>query len=657
MSQVSVKSMFTQTTESGDQYEPVGRLAGFGSLIGLAAAAFGLVFGAGNPLIPVPSMLAPLLKDSVHYTNSAIFIGLLSLGLLIQMRGSSELKRRLGTSFPSVGYLTALVGFLLAGITMYGGLYWNNSAEVASYVQNLAIVTAIFLILWQFFSSVYVDASESWIGFFAGIFNGMALLFLGIGQALGSLFVFIAYILLAVGQLSAMFFWWSPLSSIRIFARSPEKAKFAFGVTGFLTFLIGALAIFNGALGEQEGVSLWYPWTTHAENYEYLTNPALIWAFCGALLFWILLGPRLGKKELKVAHVSDDIIKGGSKFFMIFLASLGIFTAAMVGTNFGLSVAGWALFLTWCPAGVMFIAGGIYAGRTDIVTGLPLVIASIFILVHPYSLSQFVIIPYILVIVSQFFLMLETKIRGFTYFQQGTLSVIVTLAFSALFVWIMLGGLGSGPSALWPTNRWFNIDLFSDFSRVIQAPTIMVLPIMVLLVRNVALVGYAYGRGITGKDILAGISMLFALLIPIIASAFKGVTHQALTAASIMLALYAMSFVLVLSLNLNLAEKVEDTGNPIEGMLIRMTAITAIVLGAIVAVYTLTVFSGFPSALQVSGAITLLVILVTGLEILTFIGWLSAGIRLGMLSSGFSFKRASDEVVEVPEEVVAPIHQ
>ena len=128
---------------------------------------------------------------------------------------------------------------------------------------------------------------------------------------------------------------------------------------------------------------------------------------------------------------------------------------------------------------------------------------------------------------------------------------------------------------------------------------------------------------------------------------------MALTSAAIMLAAYAISFVLILSVNLSLAGAVEDTGNPLEGMMLRMTTISGIAFGAFVAIIVMSTFSGFPTALEIAGVITLLVVLITGLEILMLIGWFSAGVRLGLVTKGFSFTRYDD--VDVREQITPPI--
>ena len=274
--------------------------------------------------------------------------------------------------------------------------------------------------------------------------------------------------------------------------------------------------------------------------------------------------------------------------------------------------------------------GYLYIAKNDIITGLPLLITSIFILGFPYVLSYFVLIPFILILVTQVILIFETKVRGFTYYQSPVLSVLVTLFFSGIFILFLLGLFQSGPAAMWPTNFWFIVTFFPGIDKYVQASTVLIFPILALLVRNVALAGYTRGKGETGDSsgILIGMSILFALLVPIIGTAWKGVTHQALTAAAIMFALYAISFILVLSVNLNLAAEVEDTGNPIEGMLIRLTSIVGIGMGALIGIVVLGTFSGFPTPLEVGSTITLLVFLIGSLEILALIGWVSAGLRL-----------------------------
>ncbi len=647
----SEKSLLSRADLDEDKSGPVSKIAGYGAILGIVAGVVGLVFSAATPLIQLPSLAVATIVERNYMLVSAAFMGLMGISTLIQVMSSTRLRNQLSSNYPRVGWLPAILGILVAIYSLASSFTIAGPASIASYVSNSALLTSFFVITWQLWSVVFTDASEGWKGFAAGILNGFAFPALAIGQAINPIVVYLAYIALIIGQVFSLLYWWSPLANTRAYARSTDKGKFAFGLTGFLTVLVGAVAVFVGPLQMAGDDPVWIPWSVYTET-GYITDPTLIWGFCASLLFWVMLGPRLGKKEIKATVVSEDLVTGGKKYIMAFFAALGIigvYLGPSLGSELsmaGFEIIGYNLFISWAPAAVLFMMGAIYAGRTDVLTGLPLVLTAIFILVHPVVLANFVVIAYIILIVTQALLMIETKVRGLTYYQQGTLAVIVTLASSAMFVIIVLGGLGSGPSALWPTSFWFNVQLFAGIPLATQAPTVLALPILALLIRNVAIVGYAHGRGISGGDVLSGLSMLFALLIPIVAQAFKGITHMALTAAAIMLALYAISYALVLSINLSLAAKVEDTGNPIEGMLIRLTTIAGIVLGAIIAVYVLATFSGFPSALQVSGAITLLVILITGLEILNFIGWLSAGVRLGMLRSGFSFKKREELLEE-----------
>ncbi|MFW9848533.1 MAG: hypothetical protein ACFFF4_05300 [Candidatus Thorarchaeota archaeon] len=643
----SIAGVFSQRSKDGSPYDPIGKLAGLGGLLGLAAGIFGIFFGVETPLIRLPLMEHSIIGSEAYFMSSAIFIGLLAVGVFLQMIGSKELRIKLGSSFSQIGYVVAILGIIMAIFLPYGGENWTNITLFQDYVILGAVFAALFIMFWQMYNTIYTDASKNWIGLLASILNGFFFPLLALGFIYGTLLTMIAYIVLIVGQLFVLVFWWAPLDTVREYARSPEMAKFTFGVSGFLTFLIGAAGVFAN-ITESEWGLLWTPFSTNTGwNYVYVI------AFTSALLFWVLQGPRLGKKELKAAHISDDLIGGGIKYFSAFLAAVGIYGAMQAGTLYAASVAAWSVALVWSTSGVMFLVGAIYVGRTDIVTGLPLLVGAIMMSVHPMVIAEFVIYPFILILVTQFLLMIETRLRGFTYYSQPVLTVLSTIGFSILFMLFMLGAFGSGPPALWPTNRWFNVALFPNFPSAIQAGTVLVLPLLALIVRNTTVVGYSHGRTRANADVVSGITMLFAFLIPMIAAAFKGIAHQALTAASIMLALYAISFVLVLSVNLNLAGEVEDTGNPLEGMILRMTAIAGIAIGAIIALYAISVFSAFPTALQAANVITLLVILISGLEILLSIGWLFAGIRLGMLKSGFKFTRV-DKTLMAEEAFVAP---
>ena len=134
-------------------------------------------------------------------------------------------------------------------------------------------------------------------------------------------------------------------------------------------------------------------------------------------------------------------------------------------------------------------------------------------------------------------------------------------------------------------------------------------------------------------------TLLFALLTVLIAGNFD-ITHQALTAAAIVFMLYTISFVLVLSLNLNLGSHVLAQGHALEGNLLRVSAAYGMFFGAIVAIVAFSTFSVLnPDATSISFAITLMISLIVSLEILQLIGWMSAGIRLGLVRGGFKFSR------------------
>lgn len=623
----SIPGVFSQKRKDGTSYDPVGRLSGLGGLVGILAGVYGLLYATGGNT---------LFQLTGQVPSSDIMMLLLAVGLLLQWLGGKELRIKLGSSFTHIALVGAAIGiiyfpFLLEAMTWEPFLYETRTLLIAFF-------TSVLIIVWQMYSILYTDSTNGWIGVIASLLNGFFFPLLAIGAVYGSFIIFVAYIMLILGQLTTLIYWWSPLDAIREYARSPEIAKFTFGISGFLAFAVGFVAVSANNLTTSEG-ALWYPLST---NFQW--NYPLTYGFIAALLFWVMLGPRLGKRELKAAHISDDLVKGGTKYFSVFLLVVGLLAVGQATTLLPDAVDQWALMAVWATSGTMFIIGAVYMGRTDVVTGLPLVLSAIMMSVHPEIIASFVIVPYILVLVTQFLLMIESKLRGFTYYSQPVLSAIVTIVFSLVFLMFILGIPGSGPMAIWPTNRWFDVALFSpQYTMAIQAPTVFVLPIAALMVRNVSVAGFGKSRG-ESKGIIAGITVLFAFLIPMIAAAFKGVSHQALTAASIMLALYAISFVLVLSINLTLAGEVEDLGHSLAGMFLRMTAIATLVLGAGIALIVLGTFTSFPTALQMASVISYLVILIAGLEILLTIGWIVSGIRLGMFKSGFGFRRAPKEI-------------
>ncbi|MCK5264050.1 MAG: hypothetical protein KAR03_00450, partial [Candidatus Thorarchaeota archaeon] len=423
-------------------------------------------------------------------------------------------------------------------------------------------------------SAFYADSSLTWVGFLAGMLNGLFIPLLALGLAFGPLLTYAAYGLLIVGQFMALLYWWSPKSTIREFARSPEKAKFAFGVSGLLTALIGAVAVFMGPLGEHPlGGSIWQPWSTIVTvpdgevGFHFLTNPAIIYGFLAMMLFWILLSPRLGARELKTTTIGADIVTGGSKIFAIFMIFMGMLAASQSGVYAEVG-GGWGFFLVIGPAAALILMGSMYTAKTDLVTGLPLLVSGVFMMVHPFSLSFLVTIPWILVIITQAFIMIESRWRGHTGFSQSALTVIVSIASSAALIAFMLGFFGQGPLAIWPTNLWFNISLFPGIDPAVQSAVIIILPFLALLLRNSALAGFAHGRGYTSGGLIMGATLLFTLMIPVIAGN-DTVTHVANTGAALLIALYAISSFLILQLNLSLANDVEEKGHELEGNLIK----------------------------------------------------------------------------------------
>ncbi|PNX52506.1 MAG: hypothetical protein BV458_09215 [Thermoplasmata archaeon M9B2D] len=643
---ISIVSAITRRHPEDEPVEIVGALAGFGNIFGIIAAVIGVF--AGISFVPMSAIPWEVTSDtpfqwtiagsSLYPTLTAVFMGLLAVGLFLQAIGSKDLRAQLGSIFGSVLYIAFIMAALIAGYVIIGFNSVRYTALAIEFMSIIYLLGAVFVISWQMVSIFYIDSSKSWYGFLAGLTNGMFLPMLALGQALTPILISLAYITLLIGQLASIVFWWSPNSTIREFARSPKRAKFAFGVSGLLTFLIGFAAVFYGPVEYNlTGGVIWRPWSTTASSIAYVTNPSLVYAFIISLMFWILLSPRLGAKELKTSAIGEDIIKGGSKWFAVFLLMVGVIAAGQAGT-FAARAIGWGLFMVIPPAGAMLLIGALYAAKTDIITGVPLILAAILIMISPFSLAILVISAWIAVIITQAFLMIESYIRGLTGFSQGALTVLVSLLSSIAIIIIMLGGLGSGPVALWPTNRWFNITLIPGISPALQSSVIIILPILLLVLRNSALAGYSYGRGYTTGGILMGMSILFALLIPMIAGNVT-VTHEANTGAALMLALYSISVVLVMTLNLSLANDVEDSGHAFEGTFIKISSIIQVLFAAGVAVMVLIYFSQLPSADDIALVISVFVTFVVGAEILSVIGWLLAGIRLGLLKQGFRFQR------------------
>jgi len=625
--------------------ERISELAGFGNVFGIIAAVLGILFG--KSLIPIPALqwtrttslpFEWMIEGNPNYhIIVATFMGMMALNLLFQALGSKGRGNFLGSG--SVNILWA--GFLIAIATaiyvptQFVAVY--GATLIPSFLPGMFFLGTAFVICWQIGSVIYTDSSKSWIGILAGLLNALFIPVLALGQAISPLVIYGAYGILLVGQLMSLKFWWSPYSTIREYARSSSKAKIAFGISGVLTFVIGLGAIFLGPIGTQEGIDVWSPWSTMVNETTYRTNPALIFGLLSFMLFWIMLAPRLGARELKAAAIGEDIVKGANKYFMIFLVLLGLISAGQAGAFIN-GVGAWSFFMVIAPAGVMFLMGASYTAKTDIVTGIPLVLASVFLMVHPFNLLPLIVYPWLLIIATQFLLMIESWKRGLTGFSQAALTVVVSLVASVAVVFFMLGGFGSGPLALWPTNRWFNITMIPGIPAAVQGPAIIVLPLLALLIRNVSLAGYSYGRGYGASGILMGMSIVFAVLIPVIAGN-QSVSHEANTGAALLLTLYSISVILVMSLNINLANDVQEKGHSFEGLLIKVGTIAGLVAATVVIVLVLIVFGGIPSPEQIASMVSIMVTFVVSSEILSMIGWLLAGIRLGMLREGFKFSK------------------
>ncbi|TFG10849.1 hypothetical protein EU538_00665 [Candidatus Thorarchaeota archaeon] len=652
----SMKSALAQTPE-GQEMESLSSRAALGGFIGVIAALLGLGAFLVTDLLPVGSALqlpfqgAQLLSNPLSYTLSTVFIALLAVSALIQTRGVQRLGKRLESGIPNLMYV-AVIGAAFAAYTYATAFGVNIEAQsqIENFVASLAIAGPIFVISWQLTSYVYMDTTKSYIGILAGMGNALFLPITAISFVIPGFYgvgIVLAFILLLLGQIGVVLFWRAPGRHVREFARSSQVGKLAFGLTGFLTILIGSVAVFFGPSGFVGETAVWFPWGTSVVNESagtlvLDTPPWAVQALLSMMIVWIMLGPRLGSRELKETAVRSDIVSGGEKYFMVILAIFGVWAASQASTLMDLG-AGYTIFLTVCPAGVLFLMGALYMGANDVITGLPLVVAAIFLLTSPHSLLFMVTVPWLLALLIQGLLAVETKVRGHTAFSQTLLTVIVTIVASVTFILFMLGGFGSGPAAIWPANRWFNVSLFPETSIAAQAPTILSLVVLTLLVRNVALGGYSYGQEFSSGGVLRGISTLFGLLLVIIAGN-ADVTHQALTAAAIIFALYAISFVLVLSLNLNLGSRILVEGHELEGNFVRVSAAVGLVIGGGVALLAFVVFSGFPPASMVANVITILITLIVSLEICLELAWLSAGIRLGFLTGGFKYTKPTDLV-------------
>jgi hypothetical protein len=638
----SLKSLISDSDQSDER---ISDIAGFGSIFGIIAAVLGLLIG--KSLIPIPGLVWEqtstqpfewIIEGNPNYHIAVgAFMGILAICLLFQALGSRRLGNFLDSGLVNIFWMGTIIAGVAAIIipTQFGGVF--AASLIPTFLPGMYALGALFVVSWQIGANIYTDSSKTWIGVLAGLLNALFIPVLALGQVISPLLIYGAYGILLVGQLMSFLFWWSPFSTIREYARSTSKAKIAFGASGVLTFVIGLAAIFLGPVGTEDGVAVWSPWSTMLNETTYQTNPVLVFGLLSFMLFWIMLAPRLGARELKAAAIGEDIVKGGSKYFMIFLAIFGLIAAGQAGAFFD-GVGAWSFFLTMAPAGVMFLMGASYAAKTDIVTGIPLVVTSIFLMVHPFNLLPLIVFPWLLIIVTQVLLMIESWKRGLTGFSQAALTVAVSLVASIAIVIFMLGGFGSGPLALWPTNRWFNITLIPGIPATVQGPAIIVLPLLALLIRNVALAGYSYGRGYGSGGVLMGISIIFAFIIPAIAGN-ESVSHEANTGAALLLTLYSISVILVMSMNLSLANDVQEKGHNFEGTLIKVGTIAGLLAASGVIVLILIVFAGIPSPVQIASMVSIMVTFVVSSEILSIIGWLIAGVRLGMLREGFKFTR------------------
>lgn len=650
-----LQSVFRGKNSEGNPIERIGDLSGLGSIIGIIAALLGLMIGL--PLVPLTSVpwevtstlpFVWVLGNNYNYgIYVAGFMALLGMGLFLQSYGSKKMRARVGSMLGSSFLLAFIFSIVTAGYAIIGFNEVSLISNLFSFLSLFYFFGMLFVLAWQVVSVYYIDTSVTWVGFLAGILNGLFIPLLALGQVLGAALVYGAYITLAIGQFMTLIYWWSPYSTIREYARSPEKAKFAFGLSGVLTFIIGTAAVYIGPLEIIEGensIQIWKPWSTISEvPTTFVTDPALVYALLASMLFWIMLAPRLGAKELKAAAIGEDIIKGGSKYFALFLIILGLIAAGQAGT-FSTGVASWGFFLVMGVAGTMVLIGAMYTTKTDIIVGFPLIIAGILTMIHPFSISTFILFAWILIILTQIFLMTECYIRGLTGFSQGALTVIVSILMSALIIVFMLGGFGSGPLALWPTSNWFNISLIPGIPSAIQSSLVIILPFLILVLRNTALSGFSHGRGYTTGGILLGITVIFTLMVPIIAGNAT-ITHEANTGAALLLGLYAISLVLLLNLNLNLANDVLNKNYDFEGTLIKFSTIGQLIFGAFIAIIVLFYFSGLPEPSEIAFVLSLLVSFVVGSEILSILSWFIAGFRLGMLKQGFRFSRIS-KVIE-----------
>ncbi len=665
---LSLKSIVEFTDSEGAK--SLHRLAGIGGILGVLAALIGLATAlSGVSQAPGSALLLPFqgaqiipyvedstLVNTTAYMASAAFMAIIGISMLLQYLGGKRVGTMVSSGYYWVMMATAIISFYAAYIFISAsGVNISASSRVAAYVESLVLPGFLFVILWQFCSVFYIDTSKSYIGLIAGLCTGLFIPLLAAGHVTTSLapLIPLSYVFLLVGQFMSIFYWWRPSGHIREYARSTPTAKIGFAISGVLTFVIGLIPMTISSLTMIDGVLVWTSWSAYTTykslGYTYFTFPTPPWAILSltsVMIVWLMLSPRLGAKELKKGGIREDIITGGFKWFMLFWAILGILASVVCGALYSSNTAflqTLTLFLSLGPAAVMFLMGATYMSNNDILTGLPMAVISVFLMTQPVVIATFVTTLWGLIIVTQVLLAIEIFIRGNTVFSQSFLTVVTTIAASLLFIMFMVGGFGSGPAVTWPANRWFNIQLFAGIPVEVQAPTVFTITILSLLIRNLALTGYAYGRRYSEPGILIAISLIFTLMINII-SGSVGAVHKALTAAALTFALYTISYVNVLTLNLSLGKELVKQGHLFEGNFIRIGVAMGIAIGAAVAVVALSTLSGFPDATMIANVVTLMMMLIVSIEIISIISWLSAGIRLGLIRGGFKFVRAKAEL-------------
>ncbi|MEM4735688.1 MAG: hypothetical protein QXS20_08235 [Candidatus Thorarchaeota archaeon] len=641
------------------------RIAGLGGVLGSLAALLGLVSAVNSDLVPVGSVyiigyLAEVLVTRLDSAAAgAVFFALLGVGALLQYPAFRRVALNVGSGMPNAVLAAGIMGIVATVYHLVA--YTVNTAaqvQVINYASNTVLIGFLFIVAWQISSSVYVDTSKSYAYMIAGICNALFIPLLGLGidglEPAGNrpgpwtvnTSIFAAYAVLAVGQLLVVKYWWGGPSHIREYARSTPAAKLGFTLSGLLVFLVGLVPL-SLAVRDVSGLSVWVPWgqaTTYGFPDSMIAFETPPWKTLSALslmLFWLSLAPRLGAGELKLTKIRSDIISGGMKYFLIVLAVMGIMGGCFSGSLRAATAGSYGALLTVAPAAVLFIVGAAYVSNTDVVSGLPLVTLSMFLMVLPSSLATITTTLWILCIVTHSFLVIETKLRGFTFFSQPMLTVIVSVAASLLFVLFILGQLGTGPPAIWPANRWFNIDVLPGVDEQYQGPSVFAMLFTILMIRNVASVGLGRGRELGSGGVLIIISLLFMLGSTIVSSN-AGLTHQALTAAALMFMFYTISFPLMLSTVISIGNAVSRANHEFEGTLMRVGSVAAMVFGVIVVLFAFSVFSVTrPLASDVALAVALMVSLVVSTEILQIFAWLSAGVRFRLLTQGLRFSRSA----------------